>query len=222
MKRPFTLAADLICRIWHDDGGAILPGEWLVIASLLAAGVVPPVVTIRQGLNDPMIEFSNAVRSLDPSFTISGNRLHDGSRIRPLSDPDETGASRFKRVGRSRVDEFERSPQTKSPASPDVVPATQQGAIKSDDAAKPLTPAQFERTPPDTAGAQKLERIQGVRKSDRRRDPRNALAWTAASGYLRGTHTPDGRAWSTKEKSKIVEPEGKKQDKPAKPADDSK
>jgi hypothetical protein len=37
-------------------------------------------------------------------------------------------------------------------------------------------------------------------------DRRGAIAWTAGSSFLRGTHTPDGRVWSSGDKHQKLQP----------------
>jgi hypothetical protein len=62
-------------RLWHDDSGAIIGSEWLLVATILVLGVIPGLVAIRQGALDGMFDFAHATASLDQSYSFAGQKL---------------------------------------------------------------------------------------------------------------------------------------------------
>src|SRR5262245_28315156 len=104
MNRPHQPGATrLASRLWDDDAGALLAGQWLLTASLLLLGAAPVMFAVSQGqgpaeqrpapqaqppapeaqrpglegprqaLDAQLAEFGNVLLSLDPSYVISGN-----------------------------------------------------------------------------------------------------------------------------------------------------
>jgi hypothetical protein len=62
----------LILNLWHDDGGALISLEWLLLALLLVFGIITGLVAVRQSLISELHEASQAINSLDQSFSFSG------------------------------------------------------------------------------------------------------------------------------------------------------
>lgn len=233
MSRPHQPAAVRVARRpWLDDAGALLSGAWLLVAGLLVLGAAPVLFAVsqnqgrqppapqaqrpapevqrpapetqrpaleapRQALDAQLTEFGNVLLSLDPSYVICGNELRfNRSPYLPVAyDPLPGQVGR--RFHRGRIDEFDVPPESLSPGR------------------GPIAPAGFEQrrrgqlTPAASGDPRRADTRNGARDWDRwsrRRDPRDAIAWTAGSGYLRGTHTPDGRVWSTKDRIMHLEP----------------
>lgn len=63
---------DLFLNLWHDDSGAVVSVEILLIVSILIFGMIPGLVALRNSMNSALTTFGNLIVTLIPSFTFSG------------------------------------------------------------------------------------------------------------------------------------------------------
>jgi ribose/xylose/arabinose/galactoside ABC-type transport system permease subunit len=63
---------DLLHLLWHDDDGAVVSVEILLIVSILIFGLIPGFVALRNSMNAAMTSLGNLIVTLIPSFTFSG------------------------------------------------------------------------------------------------------------------------------------------------------
>jgi hypothetical protein len=88
----------LLKRLWHDDRGAVLATEWVLITTLFLIGLVPALLIIRHGLMSKFLDISGATLQLDESYGFTGaavgddrDRIAKGHKADPLgtepSDP---------------------------------------------------------------------------------------------------------------------------------------
>jgi Flp pilus assembly pilin Flp len=62
----------LLRRLWDDDSGALLATEWIIIATILVLGIITGLVATRAAVLAELIDFANALVSLNQSFSLSG------------------------------------------------------------------------------------------------------------------------------------------------------
>jgi hypothetical protein len=55
---------NLMLRLWHDDGGALIAAEWLLIATILVIGAIVGVVAVRKAIVEELCELSKDVFSM--------------------------------------------------------------------------------------------------------------------------------------------------------------
>jgi hypothetical protein len=77
-KQQAPARAGWLRRLWHDDCGAVIGSEWLMIATVLVLGLIPGLVLIRQGALEGLFDFAHATAALDQSYSFSGQRLDYG------------------------------------------------------------------------------------------------------------------------------------------------
>jgi hypothetical protein len=65
----------LLRRLWQDDRGALIAGEWLLFATVLTIGLIPAYVAVRNGAVWGLLDLATATSSLDQSYSFSGQRL---------------------------------------------------------------------------------------------------------------------------------------------------
>jgi Flp pilus assembly pilin Flp len=51
----------LLQQLWHDDRGAVISGELLLVATILGLGIIPGVVALRNGIVVELTELGNAI-----------------------------------------------------------------------------------------------------------------------------------------------------------------
>jgi hypothetical protein len=64
----------LLRRLWHDDGGAILASEWLLLTTILILGLLPGIIVVRQAIIGELADVGNAAASLDQSYSFCGQK----------------------------------------------------------------------------------------------------------------------------------------------------
>jgi Flp pilus assembly pilin Flp len=69
----------LLRRIWHDDDGAVVSVELVLIISILVFGLIPGLVALRNSGISLMATLGNMANALIPSFTFSGFAITAGS-----------------------------------------------------------------------------------------------------------------------------------------------
>jgi hypothetical protein len=69
----------LLQKLWDDDGGALLATEWIIIATILVLGVITGLVAARNAILAELLDFANAVVSLNQSFSTTGQSNCQGS-----------------------------------------------------------------------------------------------------------------------------------------------
>ena len=65
---------NLISKLWNDDGGAIIAAEWLFIVTILVIGVTVGLVAVRNAVTDELTVMANAIDSLNPCYSFSGQK----------------------------------------------------------------------------------------------------------------------------------------------------
>jgi hypothetical protein len=68
--------ADLMRKLWNDDGGAVITTEWVFVATILILGSITGLVAVRQAILSELTEFTNAVLTVNQSSSFSGQ--HNG------------------------------------------------------------------------------------------------------------------------------------------------
>jgi hypothetical protein len=71
MKRNLT-------NLWNDDCGALLATEWVIVATIMVIGIIPGLIAVRQGTLTELHDVANAVLSLDPSYSFTGQETRWG------------------------------------------------------------------------------------------------------------------------------------------------
>ena len=59
-------------KLWNDDCGALIATEWVFVVTILILGIITGLVAVRQSLISELHEASQAINSLDQSFSFSG------------------------------------------------------------------------------------------------------------------------------------------------------
>jgi hypothetical protein len=59
-------------KLWDDDRGAWIATEWVFVATTLVLGAVIGLVAVRQAVASELTDFTNAVLSLNQSYSSSG------------------------------------------------------------------------------------------------------------------------------------------------------
>ena len=62
----------LLLELWQDDAGALIATEWVFVATILVLGSITGLVAVRQAVISELVEFANAVMSLNQSYSFSG------------------------------------------------------------------------------------------------------------------------------------------------------
>jgi hypothetical protein len=62
----------LMFRLWKDDTGALIATEWVFVATILVLGSITGLVAVRQAVFSELVEFANAVMTLNQSYSFSG------------------------------------------------------------------------------------------------------------------------------------------------------
>jgi hypothetical protein len=62
----------LSAKLWRDDTGAVIAGEYIFAATILVIGIIVGVVSLRDGLNAEFAEYSNSILGLSQAYSISG------------------------------------------------------------------------------------------------------------------------------------------------------
>ena len=63
----------LLRRLWRDDGGALIATEWVFVATILIIGLVVGLKAVESAVEGELIDFANAVGSLNQSFSFGGS-----------------------------------------------------------------------------------------------------------------------------------------------------
>jgi Flp pilus assembly pilin Flp len=62
----------LLGNLWQDDAGAIIPAEYLFIATILVIGIIVGLASVRDAINTELAELANAYLALSQGYTLSG------------------------------------------------------------------------------------------------------------------------------------------------------
>jgi Flp pilus assembly pilin Flp len=62
-------------RLWKDDGGALIAAEWAIVSTILVLGVITGLVAVRNAVNSELVEFANALMSMDHGFSYPSEDL---------------------------------------------------------------------------------------------------------------------------------------------------
>src|SRR6185312_1087796 len=66
-------------QLWHDDDGAVISVELILIISILVFGLIPGLVALRNSGIALLTTLGNLANVLIPSFTFSGFAITAGS-----------------------------------------------------------------------------------------------------------------------------------------------
>jgi Flp pilus assembly pilin Flp len=64
----------MLKKLWHDECGALLSFEWVLLATLLVLAMVVGLKTFNQALLNEYEDMSNAVGSISQSYSFKGAR----------------------------------------------------------------------------------------------------------------------------------------------------
>ena len=64
---------NLIRKLWNDDCGALIATEWVFVATILIIGLVVGLKAVESAVEGELIDFANAVSSLNQSFSFGGS-----------------------------------------------------------------------------------------------------------------------------------------------------
>ena len=63
----------LMLRMWQDDSGALIATEWVFVATILVLSLVVGLKAVESAVEGELIDFANAVSSLNQSFSFGGS-----------------------------------------------------------------------------------------------------------------------------------------------------
>jgi hypothetical protein len=63
----------LFCRLWADDSGALIATEWVFVATILVLGGVAALNRLNPTPVPWLVDFANAVSSLNQSYSFGGS-----------------------------------------------------------------------------------------------------------------------------------------------------
>ena len=63
----------LMLRMWQDDSGALIATEWVFVATILVLSLVVGLKAVESAVEGELIDFANAVGSLNQSFSFGGS-----------------------------------------------------------------------------------------------------------------------------------------------------
>ena len=63
----------LLRRLWQDDGGALIATEWVFVATILVLSLVVGLKAVESAVEGELIDFANAVSSLNQSYSFGGS-----------------------------------------------------------------------------------------------------------------------------------------------------
>lgn len=98
IKKGVLIMQRMIRQLWNDDTGALIAAEYLFVATILVIGIVVGLTSLREAVNNELVELGNAILSLSQGFTVDGSTGSgasvDGSAtfdtFIPLQDPFNT------------------------------------------------------------------------------------------------------------------------------------
>src|ERR1041385_4022631 len=76
----------LIRTVWHDDYGALLSLEWLLLGLLLVFGLITGLVAARQALLSELGGTASAIMALNQEFSFSGQTNCESSTAGSSAD----------------------------------------------------------------------------------------------------------------------------------------
>jgi hypothetical protein len=59
--------------LWRDDSGALIATEWVFVATILVLSLVVALHSVSLAVNSELIDFANAVSSLNQSYSFGGS-----------------------------------------------------------------------------------------------------------------------------------------------------
>ncbi|HVS40498.1 MAG TPA: hypothetical protein VMS17_33380 [Gemmataceae bacterium] len=62
----------LLCKLWSDDTGAVVSSELILVIALVVIGVIPGLVSLRNGENASLGDIANALLAVNLNFSFSG------------------------------------------------------------------------------------------------------------------------------------------------------
>ena len=63
----------LMLRMWQDDSGALIATEWVIVATILVLSLVVGLKAVESAVEGELIDFANAVSSLNQSYSFGGS-----------------------------------------------------------------------------------------------------------------------------------------------------
>lgn len=65
----YTVFTQLMKKFWADECGAVVATEYLMLGSIVAAGSVTGLVSMRDAMNSEYQEFGNSIREIRQTYT---------------------------------------------------------------------------------------------------------------------------------------------------------
>jgi Flp pilus assembly pilin Flp len=75
----------LMFRLWADDSGALIATEWAFVATVLVLSLVVGLKAVESAVEGELIDFANAVSSLNQSYSFGGSSGCCGSSAGSVS-----------------------------------------------------------------------------------------------------------------------------------------
>ena len=63
----------LMLQLWQDDCGALIATEWVFVATILVLSLVVGLKAVESAVEGELIDFANAVSSLNQSYSFGGS-----------------------------------------------------------------------------------------------------------------------------------------------------
>ena len=63
----------LMLQLWSDDSGALIATEWVFVATILVLSLVVGLKAVESAVEGELIDFANAVSSLNQSYSFGGS-----------------------------------------------------------------------------------------------------------------------------------------------------
>jgi Flp pilus assembly pilin Flp len=83
----------LLSRLWHDDSGAALSVELILIIAILVFGVIPGLVAMRNSLNAFLASMANLWAVLTPAFLTTTVNVNGSTQTAIVVYPGGANAS---------------------------------------------------------------------------------------------------------------------------------
>ncbi len=65
----------LFRKLWHDDKGAVLTSELILITAITVLGAIPGLVALRNAENASLATLANSLLAIQTSFSFSGYEI---------------------------------------------------------------------------------------------------------------------------------------------------
>ena len=65
-----------VSRFWHEETGAILSAEVMLVASVLVIGVIAGLASVRDSVTTELADLAQALANVNQSYSFSGTQGH--------------------------------------------------------------------------------------------------------------------------------------------------